>query len=330
MTQLASTSSTISGSSKAYRLFRAVLSEYTILLFTILLLLTLAPFSSSLLSRATALNILSALLPLFVAAIGLTVVMITGGIDLSIPAVIALTSVIGAKLMTTEHSAGAIASGAGLMLLIGAAVGAINGAFVTLLRLPAFIVTLASMLFFNGFAVWFTHSKNISDLPGGFLAIGQELPVCLTITLLLASLIHFTLRQTLFGRWLYATGQNATAAYISGVPVAAMTFCAYVFSGVCAALASIFLTGRLETGSPVMGREMLLDVVGATVIGGTSLFGGRGQIHWTLFGVLFLTLLDTALNLMNLSQFAITISKGSVILFAAVLDATRRRLLGSA
>jgi ribose transport system permease protein len=312
-----------------YKVFRALLSEYSILVLSLALVLALAPFAPSLLSRATGLNILSALLPLLVAAIGLTVVMITGGIDLSIPAVIALTSVAGAKLMTGQHSSASVFSGIALMLAIGAAVGTLNGAFITLLRLPAFIVTLASLLFFNGFAVWYTHSKNISDLPPGFLAIGQQLPICLAVTVFLAFLIHFVLRQTLFGRWLYASGQNATAAYISGVPVAGVTFSSYVFSGICAALASIFLTGRLETGSPVLGREMLLDVVGATVIGGTSIFGGRGQIHWTFFGVLFLTLLDTALNLMNLSQFAIAISKGCVILFAAVLDATRRRLMGS-
>jgi ribose transport system permease protein len=307
-----------------------ILSEYSVLLLTFILLICVAPFASSLISGATALNIASALLPLFIAAIGLTVVMITGGIDLSIPAVISFASVAGAKLMTGQHTLSAIVFGASLMLGIGAAIGALNGILITLLRLPAFIVTLASTLFFNGFAVWFTQSKNISNLPDDFLAIGQKLPLCLTITLLLALLIHFALGQTLFGRWLYATGQNATAAYISGVPVRVVTFCAYVFSGICAALASVFLTGRLETGSPVLGREMLLDVVGATVIGGTSLFGGRGQVSWTFFGVLFLTLLDTALNLMNLSQFAITISKGSVILLAAVLDSTRRRLMGSA
>ncbi len=120
-------------------------------------------------------------------------------------------------------------------------------------------------------------------------------------------------------------GQNATAAHISGVPIGAITFAAYVASGFCAALASIMLTARLETGSPVLGHEILLDIIGATVVGGTSLFGGKGKIGWTCFGVLFLTVLDNALNLMSLSQFAITITKGGVILFAAVLDSTRRR-----
>ena len=133
------------------------------------------------------------------------------------------------------------------------------------------------------------------------------------------------LRRTVYGRWLYAVGQNATAAHISGVPVGPITFAAYVASGFCAALASVMLTARLETGSPVLGHEILLDIIGATVVGGTSLFGGKGKIAWTCLGVLFLTVLDNALNLMNLSQFSISITKGAVILFAAVLDSVRRR-----
>ena len=310
--------------------FAAVPSDYFVVVFILVLFVALAPFAPGLASVGTFQNILTYMVPLFLAATGLTIVMITGGIDLSIPAVIALTSVVGANIMTGHEVGSRVVFGVVAMLLIGAAVGSLNGLLITVPRLPAFIVTLASMLFFNGFAVWLTQSKNISDLPASFLAIGKRLPIALSIALVLGLVVHLVLSRTLFGRWLYALGQNATAAHISGVPVQRMTFAAYVLSGICAALASVILTGRLETGSPVLGREMLLDVVGATVIGGTSLFGGRGRIYWTLFGVLFLTLLDTALNLMNLSYFAITISKGAVILLAAVLDATRRRFLAAA
>ena len=298
-----------------------IFSDYFVVLFIVFLFAALAPFTPGLASTGTFENILASALPLFLAAAGLTVVLITGGIDLSIPAVIALSSVIGANIMTSHDSSLRVALGIVCMLAIGAGVGAVNGALITVPRLPPFIVTLASMLFFNGFAVWLTQSKNISDLPSPFLAIGKELSIALGIASVLGLLVHLVLNRTLFGRWLYALGQNPVAAHISGVPVQRMTFAAYVLSGICAALASVVLTGRLETGSPVLGREMLLDVVGATVIGGTSLFGGRGKIYWTLFGVLFLTLLDTALNLLNLSEFAITISKGSVILLAAVVDA---------
>ena len=308
----------------------AFLSEYFVLLLTVFLFVALAPFAAGLASSESALNIVAYLIPLFIAGAGLTIVLITGGIDLSIPAVIALTSVVGARLMTGESSVMSVAVGVGAMLGVGAAIGAFNGVLITALRLPAFMVTLASMLFFSGFAVWFTQSSNIGDLPANFLAIGKQLPIALTVAVVIGVVFHLLLSRTIFGRWLYALGQNAVAAHISGVPVQRLTFATYVISGLCAAIASVILTGRLETGSPVLGREMLLDVVGATVLGGTSLFGGRGRIYWTFFGVLFLTVLDTALNLMNLSQFAVTMSKGAVILFAAVIDATRRRFVAFA
>jgi ribose/xylose/arabinose/galactoside ABC-type transport system permease subunit len=305
-----------------------LLSDYLVLGLTALLFCSFAPFTPGLASSETLLNILSFVLPLLIVAIGLTLVMISGGNDLSVTSIIALTSVMGAKIMTGHSGGSSVWLGVGAMLLLGAVLGAANGAIITLLRLPPFIVTLASMMFLSGFAVWFTQSNNIYNLPGAFLALGKQLPITIALCSALAVSAHLLLRRTLYGRWLYATGQNATAAHISGVPTRLVIFSAYVCSGFCAALASVILTGRLETGSPVLGREMLLDVIGATVVGGTSLFGGKGKITWTLFGVLFLTLLDNTLNLLSLSHFFITIVKGSVILLAAVLDATRQRFSG--
>lgn len=288
-----------------------------------LLVAALGPLIPGFLSGANFANLLAYLLPLFIAATGMTFVMIAGGIDLSLTATIALTSVTGATWMTGAKLP--VAAGICGMLLLGAVIGAVNGMIITRLRLPAFIVTLASMMFIGGFAVWLTQSNNIDQLPPGFLAIGQVLPITLSITLGLALSAHFVLQRTCYGKWLCALGQNRVAAHISGVPVDAVTTAAYVASGLCAALASIILTGRLETASPVLGREMLLDIIGATVIGGVSLFGGRGKITWTLFGVLFLATLDNALNLLNLSQFSITMAKGAGILLAATVDAFRQR-----
>lgn len=302
------------------------LSEYLVLGLTVLLFFALAPFTPGLATSASLLNILGYMLPLLVVAIGMTLVMISGGIDLSVTSIIALTSVVGAKLLTGDDGAPTVA-GVLVMLLLGAGLGALNGAVITLLRLPAFIVTLASMMFLSGFAIWLTQSKSTYGLPGSFLALGQRLPIALALTGTLAVVAHLILRHTVYGRWLYAIGQNATAAHISGVPVRLISSAAYVASGFCAALASVMLTARLETGSPVLGREILLDIIGATVVGGTSLFGGKGRIAWTFFGVLFLTVLDNALNLLSLSQFSITITKGAVILFAAVLDAVRSRFV---
>lgn len=306
-------------------LLRWTQSEYLVLGLTILLVLAVAPFTPELISTGNLRNILGYMLPLFIIATGMTLVMITGGIDLSVTSIIALTSVIGARVMSNDGGALPSSGAVLVMLTLGASVGALNGAAITMLQLPAFIVTLASMMFLSGFAVWLTQSKNIYGLPQSFLALGQRLPIALALTTALALTAHLLLHRTVAGRWLYAVGINPTAAHISGVPVRTITVSAYVASGFCAALASVLLTGRLETASPVLGRELLLDIIGATALGGTSLFGGRGKIAWTLFGVLFLTVLDNALNLLNLSQFSITLTKGVVILLAAVLDALRVR-----
>ncbi len=140
-------------------------------------------------------------------------------------------------------------------------------------------------------------------------------------------LAHLVLTRTVFGAWLYAVGLNPRAAAVSGVPVRRVVLGAFVISGVCAAIASVIYTGRLETGSPVLGQRILLDVIGAAVIGGVSLFGGKGRVTQTLFGVLFLSVIDKGLQLLGLDLASVFAIKGGVILLAAVLDAMRNRLL---
>jgi ribose/xylose/arabinose/galactoside ABC-type transport system permease subunit len=225
---------------------------------------------------------------------------------------------------------GAVPAGLAIMLALGAFIGLLNGAAVTRFRMPPFIVTLTGMMFFSGFAIWLTKSKAINNLPASFNALGGNLWSSLAITLVLGGFAHLMLVRSVFGRWLYAVGHNAKAAHISGVPVSGVVVVAYVFSGFCAAVASVLYTGQGETASPVLGQRILLDIIGATVIGGTSLFGGKGKIVWTLFGVLFLKLIDNSLNLLSLSIFSITMVKGAVILFAALMDAMRNRWLGGA
>jgi ribose transport system permease protein len=192
--------------------------------------------------------------------------------------------------------------------------------------MPPFIVTLTTMMFFSGLAIWLTKSKTVYNLPAAFNQLGGKLWLAALITVLTAGAVHLLLSRSLFGRWLYAVGHSPRAALVSGVPVASVTAGAYVVSGLLAALAAVLYTGQSETGSPVLGQRMLLDVIGAAVIGGTSLFGGKGKVHWTLFGVLLMKLIDNTLNLLNLSLFAITMAKGAVILLAAIADSLKTRL----
>ena len=312
-------------------LARALHSEYLVLILAAVYYLALLPFTPRFADRGNLANVLATLLPLFVVAIGQTLVLITGGIDLSVTSIMALASVVGAQAMNGENGwlAGSIWAtpvGLLLMLLTGALVGLLNGAAVTGFRMPPFIVTLTSMMFFSGLAVWLTQSRTIYGLPPSFNALGGQTALALVITALAALAAHVMLGRSLWGRWVYAVGHNARAAAVSGVPVRAATISVYVVSGVAAALAAILYTGQAETGSPVLGQRLLLDIIAATVIGGTSLFGGRGKVLWTLFGVLFIKLIDNSLNLLNLSLFAITLVKGGVILLAALLDALRNRL----
>jgi ribose/xylose/arabinose/galactoside ABC-type transport system permease subunit len=312
-------------------LVRLFQSEYLILALCAAYFAALAPFTPGFASAGNLANILSAMLPLLVVATGQTLVLITAGIDLSVTSIIALASVVGAMVINADTgllagSAAATPVGVLVMLALGATIGLLNGAAITLFRMPPFIVTLTGMMFFSGFAIWLTQSKSIASLPGSFIALGKNVWLAGGIAAVVALAGHLLLTRTLLGRWFYAVGHNPKAALVSGVPVNRTLLLAYVACGLCAGVAAVLITGRLETGSPVHWRSNLLDVIGATVIGGTSLYGGRGKVLWTVFGVLFLTLLDNSLNLLNLSHFTIMMVKGGVILAAAVLDAVRSRL----
>lgn len=307
-----------------------VLNDYLVLVLCVLYFAAVAPFTPGFATSGNFTNVIASLLPLFVVAMGQTLVLITGGIDLSVTSIIALTSVAGAAIMNSTNGwlAGsplAVPAGIGAMLLIGAFLGLLNGLAITRFRMPPFIVTLTAMTFWSGLAIWLTKSKNINGLPTGFTVLGGNTFCAFTIAAALAGTAHLFLSRSVWGGWLYAVGQNPKASLISGVPVNAMILSAYVLSGLFAAVASVLYTGQAETGSPVLGQKILLDVIGATVIGGTSLFGGKGKILWTLWGVLFIKLIDNSLNLLDLSYFSIMMVKGGVILLAAVADTLRNK-----
>jgi ribose/xylose/arabinose/galactoside ABC-type transport system permease subunit len=217
------------------------------------------------------------------------------------------------------------------MLVTGAMIGMMNGFAIARYRMPPFMVTLVSMMFFSAFAIYLTKSENIAIYYDGFIALGRGgfsfLTWPLGIAVLLGVVAHIWLTRTVPGKWLYAVGRNPRAAVVSGIPTNRVIVGAYMFSGFCAALGSVLYSARLEAGRPTLGDNLLLDIIGATVIGGTSLFGGKGKIKWTVYGVLFFVLLSNTLNLLNLSYFTIDIVKGGIILLAALLDVTRSRLV---
>ncbi len=315
---------------------RIIGSEFFVLFLCLIAFAAFAPFTPGFVSTGNFENLLTACLPLLVLATGQTMVLITGGIDLSVTAIIGLSSVVGALVMGGEQgwlggSPMAMPVAVAGMLATGALVGLFNGACIAWLRMPAFMVTLTTTMFFSGLAVWLAkkvvNAESIYHLPPAFLALGAQAWMALALAVFATFVAHVLLARTLLGRWLYAVGHNPRASLISGVPVAGVTVGAYVLSGIFAAMAAILLTARLETGSPNHGKALLLDVIGAAVIGGTSLFGGKGKVLWTVYGVLFLSLISNGLNLLNLSDFLITIIKGVVILVAALLDVWRTRFV---
>lgn len=319
---------------------RLLLSEYFILLLCAVYFVAMLPVVPSLGTAEVWRNILSDMIPLLVVAIGQTFVLLVAEIDLSVTAIIAMSSVLGASVMTENGgylagSSFAVAGAIAAFLAVGVLTGVFNGLCVTLAEMPSFIVTLTTRMFLAGAAVWFTTfhttSSSISGLPDRFAAIGQGewhgVPYSLAVVVVLGVVGHITLTRTVYGRWLRAIGINRRTATVSGVPVRGAVLGAFVISGVCAAVGSILYTARLQTGTPILGERILLDVIGAVVIGGTSLFGGKGKVLWTVFGVLFLMLIDTTLKLLGASLFTIYIIKGGVILLAAVIDAARHLIL---
>jgi ribose/xylose/arabinose/galactoside ABC-type transport system permease subunit len=338
---------------------RILMSEYLILYLCIALFAVLYLIVPRIASPYNIGSLLSNMWPLLVVAIGQTLVLIIAGIDLSQGAVISLTSVIGAAFIAQSANPiifeksplwgimlfedGAILHGSplgipvaiGAMLLVGLLIGAFNGVAVAFARIPPFMVTLVTSMFFAAMAILLAKSENIIDLPDTFAAIGDEFgiggefeyfSVAMVIAVTLGVITHLVLGRTMFGRWLYGIGNNTRAAVVSGVPVRKVIVLTYMFSGFCAALASVIYTARVDQGRPTLGDPFLLDIIAAVVIGGTSLSGGKGKILWTFFGVVFLTLLGNALSMLNVPFFYVAIVKGSVILFAALIDVARRRI----
>jgi len=254
----------------------------------------------------------------------------------------ATASVASASLMTQfqPHWGEPALTGLGIAACLGTgvAIGLFNGFCTAVLRIPSFIVTLAVLIGAGGAAVWFASTVSdtisIGGLPEAFRHIGYGtfagIPIALVLAVVVLAFIHFVLSRTVTGRRLYAIGHNAGAARISGVPVRRLTIAAFTASGFCAALAAVIYTSRIETGLPTLGNNMLLDIVGAAIIGGVSLFGGRGSILMVLVGVAFLSVLDKSLQLMGLSLFVVLAVKGCAILVAAIVDTRRTGRLSRA
>jgi ribose transport system permease protein len=297
------------------------LSRYAIVAALVLECLFLALATDSFFSTANLSNVLRQNAFTAILAAGMTFVILTAGIDLSVGSVVALSGVLCADLLVRGLPL-PVAAGAGL--LVGLATGAINGAAVTVLRVPAFIATLATMLVVRGMAFMYTDARTISGLPASFAVLSNGIVTALMVAIIFA-LSWFALTRTPFGRHVYAVGGNESAAWLSGIRVARVRLAVYAICGMSAGLAGVMVASRLNAGYPRAGEYYELDAIAAVVVGGTSLFGGSGSVWSALAGAFFIGILNNGLNLYRVSPYEQLVVKGVVLLAAASLDRWRRR-----
>lgn len=258
-------------------------------------------------------------------AAGMTFVILTAGIDLSVGSTLALTGAVVATLIASGTNV-ALAILAGI--IIGALIGMLNGLIISKGRIQAFIATLAMMTLIRGYTLVFTDGKPISTGQmvsaeifreigsGNFLGI----PIPIHIMIFVFTVSYYVLRHTPLGRYVYALGGNEEATKLSGINIDRVRLYVYGISGAFAALAGIIITARLSSAQPQAGTGYELDAIAAVVLGGTSLGGGYGSIFGTIIGALIIGILNNALNLMNVSSYYQLLVKGLVILVAVLLD----------
>ncbi len=255
-----------------------------------------------------------------VIAAGMTFVILTGGIDLSVGSVVALSGVLCADAIAQGWG---VPAGIAVGLATGVLVGVVNGLVVTRLAVAPFVVTLATMLMVRGAAFKYTDARTISGLPASFAGFSQMWPMAIALALTFA-VAWVLLMRTPFGRHVYATGGNRDAAWLSGIRVSRVLLNVYVLCGLGAGLAGVLVASRLSAGYPRAGELYELDAIAAVVVGGTSLAGGRGSIWGTLAGAFFIGILNNGLNLHNVSPYDQMMVKGLVFLTAASLDRWRQ------
>jgi ribose transport system permease protein len=251
---------------------------------------------------------------------GQTVVIVTGGLDLSVGATVALVSVVTAMGIVSFDIPTGIAFG----LMSGLVIGLANGILVTRFRIFPFIATLAMMSVVGGLALKISDGTPIAGLPDEFSLIAStrilSVPLPVGISLLLLLTVLLFLQYTRVGRNIYAVGGNPQAAHLAGINTRRLITLAYVISALCAAVGAIILSARVGSGQPTLGGSLPLESVAAVVLGGVSLFGGRGSVLNVALGVAFVSLLSNGLNLLNISSYTQMIVIGSALMVAVALD----------
>lgn len=286
----------------------------------LLLLIALSLLSDRFLTPTNLINVLRQATINGIISVGMTLVILTGGIDLSVGSVLALSVTLGASLMKQGQP---IALAVVAALGCGTLLGIINGLMITRAKIPPFIATLGMLTVARGLTLMYTQGQPITGLPAAFRWIGAGLigaiPVPIVLTLLVFTAGVIFLSRTRFGVQIYLMGDNPTAAKLAGVPTERLTVLVYALSGLCAALAGLVLVARLDSAQPIIGQGYEFNAIAAVVVGGTSFAGGEGGLGGTLLGTLLIETLNNGLNLLNVSPLWEQVVKGMVIALALLL-----------
>ncbi|OFL54379.1 ribose ABC transporter permease [Streptococcus sp. HMSC073F11] len=300
------------------------MSELTTVIALIILMAVITIINSNFLTANNLLNLLLQVTSNALIAFGMTFVILTGGIDLSVGSILALSSALTAGLLGSGMP---VTLAILISLILGCILGMMNGLLISYGKLAPFIVTLATMTIFRGATLVYTNgnpiTKGLSDtflfqfLGQGYI-VGIPFPVIIMFIVFIV--LYVLLHKTAFGKSVYAIGGNKKAAYISGVKLNKVKIIIYSISGIMASISGLIITSRLSSAQPTAGASYEMDAIAAVVLGGTSLSGGKGRILGTLIGALIIGVLNNGLNIIGVSAFWQQVVKGVVILIAVLID----------
>jgi ribose transport system permease protein len=316
----------------ALKTYSKSLGRFQSLIALVILCIVLSIFTDNFFTPENGLNVLRQIAVNICIATGMTLIVLTAGIDLSVGSVLALCGAITAGLLKNgiELPANDLFIGFTLLgallagLIVGSALGWFNGFVITKFNVPPFVATLAMLTIARGFTMLYTQGHPISNLGSSFAFIGTGwllgIPVPVYIAAVVVLLAVFVTQKTRIGRYIYAIGGNEQAAKLSGINIKRVKIKVYAIAGALAALGGIIVTSRLDSAQPNAGASYELDAIAAVVIGGTSLSGGKGSIWGTVMGAVIIGVLNNGLVLLNVSPFWQQVVKGTVILLAVIID----------
>lgn len=303
------------------------LSNMSSLIVLIVLCIVLSIAEPAFHSVGNLINILQQVTVYAVLALGVNMVIFTGGIDISVGSVVAFTGIVMGKIIVEAGMPAPV--GILVALIVGAACGAFNGLMIAKFKLQPMIATLAMMSMARGAAYTLADGQTITGYSEGFRWIGTAnvpgtiIPVQIVFMLLMYILFHYIMKYRKFGRYIYSIGGNEEATRLSGINVMKWKICAYTISGLCAAIASVILVAKLNSAQSTAGLDYEMDAIASCVIGGTSLLGGSGSVWGTLIGAIIMFVIRNGLNLLNVSSNLQKLVLGVIILIAVLADSLR-------